>query len=399
MGFQTVGVLRAKGGEMGKESRDKISGWAKMKACRVCGKVSVTVAKVLGVCGSCVRDRFLEAAPYIGRAHALSRHPFNLPEKPPQDPKGIPCTICAVNCRIPKGSVGYCGLPHGSRKAAKVSWYYDPLPTNCVADFVCPAGTGCGYPKFAYRPGPEYGYKNLAVFYEACSLNCLFCQNWHYRFGPQSGKALSPQGLAEAVDERTSCICFFGGDPTPQLPHSIEAARIALERNEYRILRICWETSGNMHPKLLDRITEIALHSGGCVKFDLKAWDEKIHIALTGTSNRRTLENFERVAAKVPERPEVPLLVASTLLVPGYVDVEEVRQIARFIARLSPDIPYSLLGFHPAFLMDDLPTTSWEHMRRCYETAKEAGLKIVHIGNPHLLWRGDYDQLQAIYQP
>ncbi len=146
-----------------------------------------------------------------------------------------------------------------------------------------------------------------------------------------------------------------------------------------------------MHPKLLDRMVEIALVSGGCIKFDLKAWSEPIHIALTGVSNRRTLENFEKVASRIIERPEVPLLVASTLLVPGYVDVDEVRNIARFISRLSPNIPYSLLAFHPDFLMDDLPTTSWEHMHRCYEAAKEAGLTTVHIGNRHLLWNGDYD--------
>jgi pyruvate formate lyase activating enzyme len=148
-----------------------------------------------------------------------------------------------------------------------------------------------------------------------------------------------------------------------------------------------------MHPKLLDRMVEVALLSGGCIKFDLKAWHETVHIALTGIPNRRTLDNFERVASFINERPEVPLLVASTLLVPGYVDVDEVRKIARFIYRLSPNIPYSLLAFHPDFLMDDLPTTSWEHMRRCYEAAREEGLTTVHIGNRHLLWMGDYDQI------
>jgi pyruvate formate lyase activating enzyme len=367
-----------------------------MAKCEVCGKVSRVITNALKVCSECLRLRFEEAELIVKEIHARSRRYFGLPEQPPADAGGIPCAICSQGCRIPKGGVGYCGLPHGDRKrTAVVSWYYDPLPTNCVADFVCPAGTGRGYPKYAYRPGPEYGYKNLAVFYEACSFNCLFCQNWHYRYGPQRKRVVTPERLAEAVDERTSCICYFGGDPTPQLPHSIEASRIALERNSHRILRICWETNGNMHPKLLDRIVEIALVSGGCIKFDLKAWNESVHIALTGTSNRRTLENFERVASRINERPEVPLLVASTLLVPGYVDLEEVRNIARFIASLDPNIPYSLLAFHPDFLMDDLPTTSWEHMMRCYEAAKEAGLTTVHIGNRHLLWKGDYERLDS----
>jgi len=264
------------------------------------------------------------------------------------------------------------------------------LPTNCVADFVCPACTGCGYPQFAHRQGVERGYKNLAVFYEACSLDCLFCQNWSYRQGTESGHTVSPGQLAEAVDPQTACICLFGGDPTPQLPHALAATRLALEHNRGRILRICWETNGTMHPRLLDRVVESALRSGGCIKFDLKAWHESVHMALTGASNRRTLENFERVAARVSERPEVPLLVASTLLVPGYVDVVEVRPLARLIARLNPDIPYSLLAFHPAFLMDDLPKTSLAHMERCHSAAHNAGLKRIHVGNRHLLWKGDY---------
>lgn len=39
------------------------------------------------------------------------------------------------------------------------SWYNDPLPTNCVVDWICPGGTGCGYPEFVHRPGTEYGKK------------------------------------------------------------------------------------------------------------------------------------------------------------------------------------------------------------------------------------------------
>jgi pyruvate formate lyase activating enzyme len=72
-------------------------------------------------------------------------------------------------------------------------------------------------------------------------------------------------------------------------------------------------------------------------------------------------------------------------LVPGYVDEEEVGSLASFIASLNPEIPYSLLGFHPNFYMDDLPRTSRRQADRCFRAAKEAGLKKVKIGNIHLL--------------
>lgn len=363
-----------------------------MPTCRICGKQSVAVARVLGICGRCVRERFEEAQPCIAEAHATARRSFELPTASPQASDGISCTICSHQCRIPNGGVGYCGLPASDRRWAKASWYHDPLPTNCVADFVCPGGTGRGFPKFAYRTGAERGYRNLAVFYEACSLNCLFCQNWQYRYGPQRAESVSPERLADAVDDQTACICFFGGDPTPQLPHSLEAARRALDRHPGRILRICWETNGNMNPNLLDRMADLSLQSGGCIKFDLKAWHENVALALTGSSNRRTLENFVRLAHRIRERPEVPLLIASTLLVPGYVDTDEVGAMARFIARFDPDLPYSLLAFHPTFLMRDLPPTSSKHMRRCHQAAVQAGLKTVHVGNPHLLQPCDYGE-------
>ena len=194
-----------------------------------------------------------------------------------------------------------------------------------------------------------------------------------------------PDYIVSGVDGRTSCICYFGGDPTPHLPYAIHSSTLALKKKKGGILRICWETNGAMNPKLLDKAAELSLVSGGCVKFDLKAWNEEVHYALCGVSNRRTLSNFKRLAEFLPTRPEPPFLIASTLLVPGYIDVEEVARIAAFIASLSRDIPYSLLGFHPQFQMQDLPPTSRNQARRCMEAARAAGLTRVKIGNLHLL--------------
>ena len=136
-------------------------------------------------------------------------------------------------------------------------------------------------------------------------------------------------------------------------------------------------------------MANLSLESGGCIKFDLKAWNEGIHYALCGVSNRKTLENFKVLAELVSRRPEPPMLIASTLLVPGYVDEVEVAAIAAYLAELNPEIPYSLLAFYPHFHLHDLPTTSRTHALRCKEIAENAGLKRVNLGNLHLLGR-DY---------
>jgi pyruvate formate lyase activating enzyme len=140
-----------------------------------------------------------------------------------------------------------------------------------------------------------------------------------------------------------------------------------------------------MHPRFLKRAMELSLATGGCVKFDLKAYEEILHLALTGVTNKRTLENL-RLAAELSHGVEKPPpLIASTLLVPGYVDADEVGKIAAFIHALNPDIPYSLLAFHPSFEMMDIPYTSAEHAEAALEAARQAGLTRLHLGNRHLL--------------
>jgi pyruvate formate lyase activating enzyme len=238
-----------------------------------------------------------------------------------------------------------------------------------VADWVC-----AGHRK--------HGYHNLAVFYASCTFNCLFCQNWHFRqISPVDEPGLSAHELAETANPQTFCVCYFGGDPASQMPHALAASKGLAENG----VVVCWETAGTSHPKLLDRAVQLSLETGGCIKFDLKAYDDALHKTLTGSSNQRTLENFARVARRIDERRNPPLLIASTLLVPGYVDEEEVRRIAQFMAELDPDIPYSLLGFHPHFFMPDLPRTSLSHAQQAESAAREAGLTNIRIGNRHLL--------------
>ncbi|RLF04009.1 MAG: hypothetical protein DRJ60_07735 [Thermoprotei archaeon] len=84
------------------------------------------------------------------------------------------------------------------------------------------------------------------------------------------------------------------------------------------------------------------------------------------------------------ERPDPPILTATTLLVPGYVTADEVEKIAEFIASLNPEIPYSLLVFHPDHYMNDMPITPRKQVEECLNAAKRH-LKRIHVGNIHLL--------------
>lgn len=351
-------------------------------ACYICGAAFPAVAKALGLCAACARTGGGEVEDLVRRAHAKTRAAFGLSPFPPRGGTGRACRMCGNACLLGEGERGYCGLRvardggirhlAGTSRGAVVEFYHDPLPTNCVADWVC-AGSG------------DRGRNNLAVFLGACTFDCLFCQNTQFRLLTACLAPIRrPKEIAAAADEATGCICWFGGDPSAQMPFALRASEIALTSGR-RKPRICWETNGSMHPGFLRRAMDMSLSSGGCVKFDLKAFDPNLHLALCGVTNRMTLENFTYAASRVSERPEPPPLVASTLMVPGYVEAEEVGRIASFIAGLNRDIPYSLLAFHPQHAMRDLPATSMRQAEECREAALAAGLTRVHVGNIHLL--------------
>lgn len=345
-----------------------------MVNCSRCQKAKA--AQIIGLCSSCLKEIFSEAI--VTQTH-LSRQKFGLPYSPPQEESGRVCRLCANQCRLKEGQVGFCGLRinrHGRiisvapPKNFVAYIYYDPLPTNCCAAWFCPGSKERGV--------------NLAVFFYGCNFDCLFCQNSSHR-RINSTDFLSLEDLVKAaLIPQVRCVCFFGGSPEPQLLLALEASREIL-RQAKRPIHICWEWNGGGHPSLVQKAAEISLESGGVVKFDLKAWSPEIGRTLCGVSLERSFDNLARLARLFPE-PD--LLTATTLLVPYYVDEKEVENIAQFLASLNPDFPYSLLIFHPDDRLLDLPITPKPQVKACYEAASRH-LKRVNIGNLHLLERNE----------
>lgn len=336
--------------------------------CSLCNKVSEDISDNLKVCLSCIRNRPDEAIKIALDVHREIREDFNLPPFPPRDKNGIKCRICANECVIGEGRYGYCGLRKNVNgkfidKGGLAYTYYDPLPTNCCASWFCKGSKETGY--------------NLAVFSFGCTFNCIFCQNWEHKC-IDAGERIDENFLLEKA-RYANCICYFGGTPEPQLPFFLKVNKLIAEECK---ARICWEWNGTGNKDLVRKAVEYSYSTEGIVKFDLKAFDENLNIALTGNSNKRTIENFEMIAREFYKED---LLTATTLLIPGYIDAEEVEKIAKFISSLDPNIPYSLLAFHSDFKMLDMPFTRRKLAMECYEVAKKY-LNRVNIGNEHLLW-------------
>lgn len=336
--------------------------------CSDCGNEKAS--RAIGFCYECVIEGKAKVIPL----RIEERRKFGLVDNIPKE-GDHPCSFCGNSCSPSSGGYGWCGERFydgkewtGGDENAHLLWYYDPIPTNCVASWFCSATK------------KERGKYNLAVFYESCSFDCLFCQNWHWRDGRRK-PSISYKELAEKVINEVACICFFGGDPSSNIKHTLLVVEESLKRKK---VKICWETNGNIKRDFLLKMSEIVRETEGIIKFDIKAYSEEIYKALCGVSGKLVYKNFE-VLAETLSHLYPPRICASTLLVPYYVNEMEVKKIAEFIAKLNPSIPYSLLAFYPAYLMDDLPCTPKEQAYKAIDMARKAGLKHIHLGNIHLL--------------
>ncbi|MEO0130602.1 MAG: radical SAM protein [candidate division WOR-3 bacterium] len=342
-----------------------------MGKCKLCNKESITVSQKIGYCASCIREKFLEINKEIKEIHKNLREDFSLPKEVPDFEEGKKCSQCVNDCKIFEKGYGYCGLIKNEKGIIRsedfgyLDYYYDPLPTNCVASFICNA---------------PRGYKNLAVFFRHCSFNCLYCQNWHFKLSPKKRYSISE--MLEKVNSEIFCVCYFGGDPTPNIYYVINLSEKILEKQK---CRICFETNGSVSLNIFKKIVYLALKSEGIIKIDLKAFSPEIYYTLTGSSNKNTLKNIEYASQFFDKRKEPPLLVVSVLLVPGYVDKYEIKEIVKFISKVNLEIPISFLAYYPTFYLNDLPKTSRSHAELAKKIALDYGIKRVNIGNIHLL--------------
>jgi pyruvate formate lyase activating enzyme len=71
-----------------------------------------------------------------------------------------------------------------------------------------------------------------------------------------------------------------------------------------------------------------------------------------------------------------------TLVIPGFNDSnDELMDSARFLASLSPNIPWHVTAFHPDYKMTEPDRTTTQTLLRAAEIGQEAGLNFVYAGN------------------
>ncbi len=175
----------------------------------------------------------------------------------------------------------------------------------------------------------------------------------------------SPQGYGPA----RNIVAFTGGDVVCKAEFYAEAAEKIKEKTNLWVLI---ETNGyGLTPKNLDLLADAGVDS---FWLDIKAYYEETYRMLCGTTNRWILKTPEWIL----ERGFV--LEVCTLYIPGWVEVDQIKAIAKLIADLDTKIPFTILAYFPEYRLKVRSPTLME-MIKAYLAVEEVGLKNVKIGN------------------
>lgn len=291
----------------------------------------------------------------------LARHriPGSLFEAMPD--KWVLCYACGHRCKLAPGRDGICKVRSNENGILYV-------PSGYVAGIaVDPIEKK---PFFHALPGS----KALSFGMLGCDYHCAYCQNWITSQAirdPDAGT--SPEQISAehivrlARDHHAPVITSTYNEPLITSEWAVEVFRIAKRFG----LKCSYVSNGNATPEVLEFLKPYL----DFFKIDLKSFRQKSYQQFGG--KLQTVLDTVRMLYAMNIWIEVV-----TLLVPGMNDSdEELKDIARFLASVSPDIPWHVTAFHQDYRMTDPEPTPVRSLMRAAEAGKREGLRFVYTGN------------------
>ncbi|RMF04159.1 MAG: AmmeMemoRadiSam system radical SAM enzyme [Chloroflexi bacterium] len=273
----------------------------------------------------------------------------------------IRCVACGHRCVIFPGQRGICRVRHNAGGTLRVPFGYaagvqsDPVEKK---------------PFFHVLPGS----KALTFGMLGCDFHCGYCQNWvtSQTLRDDAAGVRPRQFTAEslvAAAQRTQARLVVSSYNEPLITAEWSAA--IFRQAKATGLVTGFVSNGNATPEALDFIKP---HTD-CYKVDLKSFQQKNYRQLGG--------QLKHVLWTIEELHKRGFwLEVLTLVIPGFNDsTDELWDIARFVAGISPEIPWHVTAFHKDYKMTEPDNTTPAMLIRAAEIGAEAGLHYVYAGN------------------
>ena len=270
------------------------------------------------------------------------------------------CELCFHHCALDEGQTGLCRA-RACQDGKIVSLNYGKL-TSLALDPIEKK------PLRRFHPGSLI----LSVGSFGCNLRCPFCQNHEISMAGDSGiqtVEVSPEQLAakaaELVPHGNTGVAYTYNEPLIGYEYVRDCAALVHEQGMVNVL----VTNGTVEEEPWRALLPLV----DAANIDLKGFTPSWYRRLGGD-----LETVKRSIVLAAERCHVEV---TTLLIPGENDSEEeIRELARWLASISSEIPLHLSRFFPRYRMLDRPPTPVEQVYRLAEAARRY-LSYVYTGN------------------
>jgi pyruvate formate lyase activating enzyme len=277
----------------------------------------------------------------------------------------VRCFACAHRCLIHPGKRGICKVRFNQHGELRVPWGYvsalqvDPIEKKPFSHLL---------------PGSSA----LTFGMLGCNFHCGFCQNWitsqtlrdpaadqlptHY-----AHEISADDIIDRAVKSGAELIVSSYNEPLITSEWAVEIFKKARQAG----LVCAYVSNGYSTSRVLHYL---APHLTA-YKIDLKTMQDSHYRSLGGV--------LQNVLDSIQLAHHLGLWVeVVTLVIPGFNDSREVLwEAGRFLAGISPDIPWHLTAFHPDYQQTDTFSTSAATLQMAAEIGQEAGLNYVYAGN------------------
>ncbi|HNY66033.1 MAG TPA: AmmeMemoRadiSam system radical SAM enzyme [Deltaproteobacteria bacterium] len=279
------------------------------------------------------------------------------------DGSRVQCHLCPQLCKISEGKTGFCGVRKNvGGTIQSLVW------GRSIAASVDPVEKK---PLYHFLPGSL----TFSIATVGCNLRCAFCQNadisqYPLHTGGVTGEELPPEEVVKAaLARKCASISYTYTEPTIYLEYALDTAKLAREQGLANIM----VTNGFINPDIVKSDLAGLIDAAN---IDLKSFSEDFYKRLCKARLGPVLD-----AIRAYHEAGV-LIEITTLIIPGENDSPgELRQIARFIASVSPGIPWHLSRYYPGYHYESAPPTPVEELEEARNIGLQEGLFFVYTGN------------------
>ena len=270
------------------------------------------------------------------------------------------CRLCPHNCAVSSGKTGICGVRRNSG-GLLISESYGKITALSLDPIE-------KKPLYHFYPGS----KILSLGSYGCNFHCGFCQNHHISMDYEKQtnyKIVSPEDIARASLEYSARgnigMAYTYNEPLINFEFIYDCAELIFKQNQKNVL----VSNGYINREPFETLLPF-IHA---MNIDVKSFNPLFYKEIGG--------NLNSVMSTVETAEKSCHIEVTTLVIPDKNDsVEEMRELSKWLAGISKNIPLHISRFFPSNKWLHIPPTPIATILRLVDVARES-LEFVYPGN------------------